>query len=113
MAIQEARSPLSPKREAAPSLSFARNRHGSHKLPCRFEAGRNDRPLPVQQGRAALTLIQGTREQENEGGPLGPPSRSSSRFFLLEQGVSVFLAALVVVERGALLRDLDGRLRDL
>lgn len=47
------------------SLPFARNRHGSHKLPCRFQAGRNDRPAPVQQGRAARTLNQanpGTRK---------------------------------------------------
>ena len=58
-ATEEGRSCLSPNRVAAPSLSFARNRHGSHKLPCRFQAGRNDRPAPVQQGRAARTLDQG------------------------------------------------------
>lgn len=57
-AIEDGRSCPSPSREAARSLSFARNRHGSYKLPCRFEAGRNIRPLAVQQGRAARTPAQ-------------------------------------------------------
>ncbi len=54
-----------------------------------------------------------THELGYEGGLLGPPSRSSSRFFLLQlDGLAVLAVLVVLVEYGTLLRDLDGRLRD-